>query len=67
MVRGQYVVKWVIPGQMIICGMSHQRFPGDEDIVTYNEMTSMVSCGQAEKVGLVGEVMPKRILKGNKK
>ena len=59
----KYIVQWIIHGQHIDAdGLSHQRFPGDEDIVMSLAALRMKLSGQAEIIGTKSEVMAGRVI-----
>ncbi len=57
------VVQWIIHGQHIDKhGLSHQRCPGDEEIVTALMARKMRTNGMVEIIGPKSEVMAGRII-----
>ena len=57
------IIQWIIHGQHIDKdGLSHQRTPGDEDIVTGLMARKMKSAGLVEIVGTESEVMADRVI-----
>ena len=60
------IIQWIIHGQHINKdGLSHQRIPGDEDIVTGLMAEKMRSAGLVEIIGPESEVMAERVIDGN--
>ncbi len=59
----KYIIQWIIHGQHIDeHGLSHQRGPGDEDIVTALVARKMRTNGQVEIIGPKSEIMADRII-----
>ena len=57
------VIQWIIHGQHIDKdGLSHQRTPGDEDIVTEFMARKMNVAGLVEIIGTESEVMAGRVI-----
>lgn len=57
------IIQWIIHGQHIDKdGLSHQRMPGDEDIVTDLMARKMKSAGLVEIIGTESKVMADRLI-----
>ena len=57
------IIQWIIHGQHIDKdGLSHQRMPGDEDIVTGFMARRMQISGLVEIIGTESEVMADRVI-----